>query len=606
LKKEVCKKIVNGIVDFNNEEKDFLETLENKGIVKNIDGVYTFSKKYNIGTISFQKEQVVFQRLDNDKKILLQNEQLNGANDGDFVLASVIFNPRGKTKVKIKEILEHSYLKQLVYVKENKFFSLKNNMHIDYDKDTHKFNDLDLVLLDGEEITFIGNLEDAKLDDLVSLYLYKENYRLEEYEAKNIDRRISFENRVDLTHLDFCTIDPATAKDHDDAIYYDKDDQILYVAIADVSHYIKEGSYLDEQSKKRAFSAYFPNKVLPMLPFSLSSDLCSLKPNKLRYSFVCKMDIDVENLKVIKSEFLEAVIESKNNFSYEFIDEQIETNQLADSLNTLFSLTKKFRAKRLKNGYDFRTSEHRQLLDDNEEMVDIKEEHSTASHQLVEECMLLANQESAKQLEGRGIFRVHEEPDLKKIDKLLDDLSYLGIKAKKKKDIHSTILSIQQKAFNVGLENEVDKLIIESQQQARYSSIQAGHFGLGFANYSHFTSPIRRYSDLVLHRILKSKSIPDDIEVVCEQISNTEREITRMVWDLEDRKYARWAKKHLGESFDGFISENEKDVKVELTSGAVGLRLFVVNYKGEKLYNKVKVSIESADFVTKTIFGKIV
>jgi exoribonuclease R len=107
LKKEVCKKIVNGIVDFNNEEKDFLETLENKGIVKNIDGVYTFSKKYNIGTISFQKEQVVFQRLDNDKKILLQNEQLNNANDGDFVIASVIFNPRGKTKVKIKEILEH-------------------------------------------------------------------------------------------------------------------------------------------------------------------------------------------------------------------------------------------------------------------------------------------------------------------------------------------------------------------------------------------------------------------------------------------------------------------------------------------------------------------
>jgi ribonuclease R len=156
------------------------------------------------------------------------------------------------------------------------------------------------------------------------------------------------------------------------------------------------------------------------------------------------------------------------------------------------------------------------------------------------------------------------------------------------------------------LENEVDKLIIESQQQARYSSIQAGHFGLGFANYSHFTSPIRRYSDLVLHRILKSKSIPDDIEVVCEQISNTEREITRMVWDLEDRKYARWAKKHIGEEFDGFITENEKDVKVELTSGAVGLRLFVANYKGEKLYNKVKVSIESADFVTKTIFGKIV
>jgi ribonuclease R len=479
-------------------------------------------------------------------------------------------------------------------------------MRVDYDLDMGKFQEFDLVLIENDSHKILGNLEDAKLDDLVSLYLYKQDFRLEKYEATNIDKNISFENRIDLTHLDFCTIDPATAKDHDDAIYYDEVEEVLYVAIADVSHYIKEGSSLDSEARKRAFSAYFPNKVLPMLPFSLSADLCSLKPNQIRYSFVCKMYLDVKNLKVLKSEFLEAVIESKNNFAYEYIDELIEKDQLESSLKSLFLLTKRFRAKRLEKGYDFRTSEYRLILDSFEEIIDIKEEDSTPSHQLVEECMLLANQESAKKLDSRGIFRVHEEPDLKKIDKLLDDLSYLGIKAKKKKDIHSTIISIQQKAKNVNLEAEVDKLIIESQQQARYGSMIAGHFGLGFTHYSHFTSPIRRYSDLVLHRLIKSKSASEDLEVICEDISNTEREITRMVWDLEDRKYARWAKKHIGEIYDGFIVENEKDVKAELTSGASGLRLYVSNYKGEKLYNKVKIAIESADYVTKVIFGKVI
>ena len=111
-----------------------------------------------------------------------------------------------------------------------------------------------------------------------------------------MDKKISFANRVDLTHLDFCTIDPVGARDHDDAIYYDYQNKVLYVAIADVSHYVKEGTPLDDEAKKRAFSVYFPSRVLPMLPFILSSDLCSLKPNELRYAFVCKITLDLKKL----------------------------------------------------------------------------------------------------------------------------------------------------------------------------------------------------------------------------------------------------------------------------------------------------------------------
>ena len=182
----------------------------------------------------------------------------------------------------------------------------------------------------------------------------------------------------------------------------------------------------------------------------------------------------------------------------------------------------------------------------------------------------------------------------------------MGIKAKRKKDIHSTIVSIQQKAKNLELENEVDKLIIEAQQQARYSSIKSGHFGLGFLNYSHFTSPIRRYADLVLHRILKTKQIPQNIDTICEDISNKERQIISMVWDLEGRKYARWAKDNIGTKHKAIIVEVEDEPKGELIEAMAGLRFYIVDYKGEKLYNEILVEIESADIISKDIFARIV
>ncbi len=142
-----------------------------------------------------------------------------------------------------------------------------------------------------------------------------------------------------------------------------------------------------------------------------------------------------------------------------------------------------------------------------------------------------------------GIYRVHEEPTFESISKLVDLVNNLGIKVKMQGNVHDTIFAIQQKAKSSMFASEVDELIIQSQVQAHYNSVNLGHFGLGFDSYSHFTSPIRRYSDLVLHRILKTKHTPENIDDICTHISNTQRKVDQLVWDFEDRKYARWAQK---------------------------------------------------------------
>ncbi len=341
-----------------------------------------------------------------------------------------------------------------------------------------------------------------------------------------------------------------------------------------------------------------------MLPFELSTDLCSLVPNKKRPSYVFKMKLDTKKCVVSSSEVFEAVIESKHKYSYEYIDEVLDKNDPNDPNVKLYNITSAFRKKRLKTGYDFRNEEIRLQLDEDEKLKNYTTETSSPSHSLVEECMLLANQESAKKLEISGIFRVHDEPSSSKIKKLIEDLNHLGIKAQLKDDVHSTILSIQQKADNADLEKEVDELIIQSQQQASYSSIKREHFGLGFKNYSHFTSPIRRYADLVLHRILKTGNIPKNIDEICEKVSTTEREIATLVWDYEDRKYARYLDNNIGKKFSAILVDTDNHIaKIEDTMK--GARVYIENYTGQKLFAKVNIKIKSSDIISKKVIGII-
>lgn len=574
-------------------------------IVKFTDNRYILNSRYKIGKINLSNK---FAMLDLEKnstqKIFIEFDNLNGAYDGDTVVAQVLFNPKGKTRAKVVHIVESGNNEILLICKENKLFTIKENIQIM----TNSLNLLegDVALIQNNNVNkHFGNIKDPKIDEKISLYLYNESYRLEQF--KYIANKPStIGKRIDLTHLNFCTIDPASAKDHDDAIYFDEKTSELYVAIADVSAYVEQDSSLDKEAAKRAFSVYLPHKVLPMLPFELSTDLCSLVPNKERFAYVFKIKLDIENTKVKEAELFEATIESKNKYSYEYIDDVLEQKNSNNEFVKLYNITKRFRDKRLKNGYDFRNDEIRLILDKDENLESYNVETSSPSHSLVEECMLLANQEAAKKLKMIGIFRVHDEPSPAKLKKLLDEVNELGLKAKLKNDVHSTILSIQSKAASANIEQEVDELIIQSQQQAKYSSIKQEHFGLGFKDYSHFTSPIRRYADLVLHRILKTHDIPKDIENVCEDISSKEREIASLVWDYEDRKYARYLNNSIDKLFTArVVDTTNKIVKLD-DSSMKGARVYLDNYSGEKLFTELKIKIISSDIISKKVIGKVI
>ncbi|MCT7911473.1 ribonuclease R [Arcobacter lacus] len=615
--KELFIKIQTNLKDYTKEELIEIEKFIKEEIVlRNTNNEFELNSKYKIATLKIEKNFAILEDLVTPlKNIKIELDELNGAFDGDLVIAKRVFNPKSKIKAKIIKIISSKKAEILVYVKDRAFYTVKENIRIE-NKKALTFNENDVLVVDNksfEVIKNVGNISDSKVDEFISLYLYKELYRLEKLDFE-IDVKMDDKNqRVDLRELPFCTIDPNSAKDHDDAIYFDKDENILYVAIADVSYFVKEGSDLDKLAFKKSTSIYLPSRVLPMLPPILSEEMCSLKEGLDRYSFVFKLHLDLEKLSVKKAELFEAVINSHKNFSYGRIDRVIEGHldlyskldkEIFDYLIPLYEITKKFRKKRLEKGYDFRTTENRLKLR-NSELESIEVETSTASHQLIEECMLLANIEASKKVSNIAIFRVHEEPSFKAISKLVDDVNILGVNAKLQSDVHDTITHIQEKAKQSMLGAEIDELIIQSQTQAKYSSKNLGHFGLGFSSYSHFTSPIRRYSDLVLHRILKTKQTPKNIDEICEHISLNERKVDQLVWDFEDRKYARWAYKHIGEELKVKVVDIEK-AKAVCYEKIIGMKVILENYKGQKLFSKMRVKIKSADIVTKVIVATIV
>ncbi|WP_323595429.1 ribonuclease R family protein [Aliarcobacter butzleri] len=615
--KELFIKIQTNLNDYTKEELIEIEKFIKEEIVlRNANNEFELNSKYKIATLKIEKNFAILEDLVTPlKNIKIELDELNGAFDGDLVIAKRVFNPKSKIKAKIIKIINSKKAEILVYVKDRAFYTVKENIRIE-NKKALTFNENDVLVVDNksfEVIKNVGNISDSKVDEFISLYLYKELYRLEKLDFE-IDAKMDDKNqRVDLRELPFCTIDPNSAKDHDDAIYFDKDENILYVAIADVSYFVKEGSDLDKLALKKSTSIYLPSRVLSMLPPILSEEMCSLKEGLDRYSFVFKLHLDLEKLSVKKAELFEAVINSHKNFSYGRIDRVIEGHldlyskldkEIFDYLIPLYKITKKFRKKRLEKGYDFRTTENRLKLR-NSELESIEVETSTASHQLIEECMLLANIEASKKISNIAIFRVHEEPSFKAISKLVDDVNILGVNVKLQKDVHETITHIQKSAKTSMLSAEVDELIIQSQTQAKYSSKNLGHFGLGFSSYSHFTSPIRRYSDLVLHRILKTKQTPKNIDEICEHISLNERKVDQLVWDFEDRKYARWANKHIGEELKVKVVDIEK-AKAVCYEKIIGMKVVLENYKGQKLFSKMRVKIKSADLVTKVIVATIV
>ncbi len=616
-------------------------TLLQLNLLSHTSGTYSLEYPYVVGKLDVAMNGTGFLSplgIDRAKDILIEASGLKGGMRGDLVIAKRLPNKRGsRAKAVVVHIVQRAFAKSIVYTKmaRGKVVGahIKNESILEMPASQKSLKQLPLgTVLKIDNITnaieeVLGILDDPTVDEKISLALFDKAESFSnkaEAEAKSHGESVEksyYPNRVDLTHLPFCTIDPVDAKDFDDAIYFDVHTTTLYVAIADVTSYVFEMGNIDKEAKERGFSIYFPHKAIPMLPRALSENICSLKPNVDRLAYTFKITLDPFTCKPIKEELFESIIHSHRRYTYERIDLFLSKKASAsdavdqtilDYLLPLNALTQKLRDMRLQNSFSFRSSEVRMRLDENQNLLSTTIETETPSHGLIEDCMLLANKAAANKL-GFGIFRTHESPSLERMETLLNDLALIGIRVKLSSDIPKMIRSIQTQADTLNLREEVDKLVIKSQKKALYEPENKGHFGLGFDSYTHFTSPIRRYSDLMLHRLLKAKMAHDDkklsfllknIDALCESISDLERESDKVAWDYMDRKFARFMALHVGDTFKAIVVETEQNPIAKLEDTIFGARIFLLD-NNVSLLQRVEIKIVESNIATTKIYARV-
>ena len=441
----------------------------------------------------------------------------------------------------------------------------------------------------GEVVEIIGDIEDA-LNDIKRVVVAQnipEEFAPETLEeAKKFSANPTekdFAGRKDIRNIDIITIDGATAKDFDDAVYVEMDGRgfHLIVAIADVSHYVKPGTSMDKDAYERGTSVYFPNFVIPMLPEALSNGLCSLNPHVPRLALVADMHFDFQGV-MTSSSFYEGVIESKARVTYGQAQEIIDNPQgdsethkkfahVHDNIMRCADLAKVLMAKRFKEGsLDLEVPETELVIDGTGEPVDVIKSERLFAHRLIEEMMLAANVAVAKQFAKKeipAIYRTHEPPDPLKIAMLEKFMASFGA------DIHLSGDRLQKKLTkalqeftNEAQSQVIHMLTLRSMSQARYTLDNIGHFGLGFDFYTHFTSPIRRYPDLIVHRLLKNSigageyrlMAEEDIQTAGTWLSACEQRSAKAERQIQAIKKARFMKHLVGKDFDGMISSVTK------------------------------------------------
>ena len=636
--KEFLKSLNLGVDEknLNSKQKELMRNLQNIGTISNHKGKFYLNDSFVFGKLDISQGGTGYLSPFDDKfkqDLIIENKHINAAHFGDIVLAKIINTKKARIHAKVLMCVVPANLTSVVFTKKfgneilgvNVKTGLASNLAATQ-KSLKQLLPNTLLKIDNlknEIVEVLGNLEDPWVDEKISLAIYNKNDEFSdvcEEQATSFGDSVDismYPNRVNLSHLPFVTIDPIDAKDFDDAVYYDKEKNEVYVAIADVSEYVSEYSPIDKEAKIRGFSIYFPHKSVPMLPRALSENICSLKPNLPRLAFVFKISLD-ENLDATNEELFEAIIVSKRRFNYDEVDEILQgkkecEDEILSWLLPLDKLTQNLRKIRLKKGFDFRTQELRMSIDEKGLLKSTRFETDTPSHKLIEDCMLLANKAAAKRI-SKGVFRNHGTADLKKIANLLDDLALFGIDVAYESDIAKMVSKIQALADDLGVREQVDKLIIKAQKRAEYGVEPLGHYGLGFEHYTHFTSPIRRYSDLILHRLLKADMSGDtkfynylllNIEETCENLNVLEREADKVAFDFMDRKFARWAAENLGKVVRCYIDENANTVTAKLDDKFKGAKIYILNFTAEIL-TPVLVQITEANIASGTILGKVV
>jgi len=438
---------------------------------------------------------------------------------------------------------------------------------------------------EAEVIKIIGHKNDVGIDILSYVYEYGFDPTYSDdvmAEVEKIPSMVSEEemlSRTDLRDMMIFTIDGKDTKDIDDAISIEKidnDKYILGVHIADVSHYVKKGSYLDDDAYERGTSVYLVDRVVPMLPHKLSNGICSLNPNVDRLAMSCVMEINgkgyVSNYQIFKS-----VIRSKKQMNYDDVNSILEDNvipsgyeEYVDTLRTMNELSNILRKKMVRHGYiEFNIKEPKIIVDDSCHPVDIKVCEQRTGEKLIENFMIVANETVAGFIEDKnlpGIYRVHDKPNKEKLIEYLKFLCIKGynIKADVNRFSPKDYQNIINKFKNDPARDILGTLAIQTMSKAKYSDINIGHYGIASKRYSHFTSPIRRYPDLTLHRLLKDylgtpnskvidswrKSLPG----ISIQTSKKELDSVDCERDVEKMKKAEYMMDHIGEVYTGVIS----------------------------------------------------
>ena len=567
-----------------------------------------------------------------EEDLFIPAKSVNGALNGDAVRVSIIKQKEGtrKAEAKIIKIIKRERESLVGIFQANKSFGFvvpddkKFGTDIFVPKNKCKeAKNSDKVIVkitkypekgknaEGEIVEVLGNVNQAGIDMLSVIREFDLPNEFPDFvkeEAKNISQTIDendIKNRKDLRQDTIFTIDGEDAKDLDDAInvYKNADgNYCLDVHIADVSYYVKEKSKLDKEAIKRGTSVYMFDRVIPMLPFELSNGICSLNAGQDRFALSCSMEIDNKG-NVISGDVYKSVIRVTERMSYTDVnkilnnlDEEVtqKYSKYIDNFKLMEELALILKERRLAAGYlNLDIPESKIILDENGKAIEVKKYETTFANEIIEQFMLTANETVAEKfywLEAPFIYRVHEEPEYDKIQETNKFLFNIGEKIKCSND------NIRPRAFSDVLdklkgteyEKVISTLILRTLKVARYEAENKGHFGIASKYYCHFTSPIRRYPDLFIHRIIseyikKGYNIDEDrlaelqgaAEKYAETSSEAEKNATKAERDAEDIKKAEFMEDKVGEEYYGIVSSiTAFGMFVELESTVEGLIRF--------------------------------
>lgn len=581
-------------------------------------------KTQKIGTIVTNPKGfgfVIVEGEDNDYYV--SKNHINGAINGDNVIISVI--DEQKHEAVVRKITQRNLSNLLVgefYIKDNKnFIKLdddKLNIVIEVNKEDtkgavpgHKV----VVKIDsnvaksnyyqGKIIRILGHKDDPGVDILSIAAKYRINDIFPDEvlkELENIPNEVKpeeYKNRKDLQDQMIFTIDGDDTKDIDDAISMEKlpnGNYQLGVHIADVSYYVKENTALGDEAYKRGTSSYLADRVIPMLPHQLSNGICSLNPNATRLTISCVMEIDNKG-NTLNSEIFESVIKSRKQMTYKCVNKILEEDIIpegyepfANKLKQMHELAKIIRKNKNQKGYiDFDTDEPKIIVDENGKAIDIKKRERGEGEKLIEDFMICANEAVATTIAYMDlpfIYRVHATPDEEKMQSFLKFVNVLGYK------VNANLKNITPKTVQNILGQLKDKeeypilstMLLRCMKKAIYDNNNIGHFGLASKFYTHFTSPIRRFPDLTVHRLLRSYLFKHQINnetinyynntlpQIAIQSSERERAAVDCERDVTDMKMAEYMLNHIGENYKGIISTvTNYGIYVELPNMVEGM-----------------------------------